>query len=143
MKMNWGKGLAIALTLFIGFITTLVIILISQDVDLVKEDYYKSEMEYQQEIDALKIGHEKEKFDVSQIDNQLLFQFDASNKVDSIQINLWRPNNEALDRSFSLLDSKQFLIPVSDLVKGNYTIRCQFWNGSETYVQEKSISIKA
>lgn len=143
MKMNWGKGLAIALTLFIGFITTLVIILISQDVDLVKEDYYKSEMEYQQEIDALKSGHEKEKFEVSQVDNQLLFQFDAANKVDSIQINLWRPNNEALDRSFSLFDSKQFLIPVSDLVKGNYTIRCQFWNEGETYVQEKSISIKA
>ena len=33
--MNWGKGITIALVLFIGFIVTLGVILMRQDVDLV------------------------------------------------------------------------------------------------------------
>ena len=71
-----------------------------------------------------------------------VFNFIDSSGVDSIKVNFWRPNNGALDRSFLLTDAKPFLIPISDLVKGNYTIRCQFWKDSETYVQEEAITIK-
>lgn len=140
--MNWGKWLIVVMTLFIAFIVTLVTILISQDVDLVNDNYYKSEQVYQLEIDALKSGLTKEQFLVSEVNNQLIFNFNDSSGVDSIQVNFWRPNNGALDRSFVLLDAKPFLIPISDLVKGNYTIRCQFWKDSKTYVQEEAITIK-
>ncbi len=140
--MNWGKWLIVVMTVFIAFIVTLVTILISQDVDLVNDNYYKSEQVYQLEIDALKNGLTKDKFEVSEVSNQLVFNFIDSSGVDSIKVNFWRPNNGALDRSFLLTDAKPFLIPISDLVKGNYTIRCQFWKDSETYVQEEAITIK-
>ena len=55
--MSWGKGIAIALTVFILFIATLVTIIIRQKVDLVSEDYYTQEINYQQEIDGINAGN--------------------------------------------------------------------------------------
>ncbi len=51
--MNWGKGIAIALTLFIGFIVVLVISIVSHTVDLETEDYYKKDIAYQDEITSM------------------------------------------------------------------------------------------
>ena len=50
--MNWGKGIAIALTLFIAFIVTLGVIMIKADANLVSEDYYIREVQYGSEIVA-------------------------------------------------------------------------------------------
>ena len=57
MKINWGTGIVIGMTLFIGFIMYMVITMMTDknyDHDLVTEAYYAKDLAYQQEIDAEK-----------------------------------------------------------------------------------------
>ena len=54
MKINWGTGIVIAFIAFISFIMYFVISMNTNskyDHDLVTEDYYKQELEFQNEID--------------------------------------------------------------------------------------------
>ena len=57
MKINWGTGIVLA---FIGFIAFIMYFVVSMstgdkyDHDLVVEDYYKAELEYQKDIDKEK-----------------------------------------------------------------------------------------
>ena len=54
MKINWGTGIVIAFIAFISFIMYFVInmnINKKYDHDLVTEDYYKKELEFQNDID--------------------------------------------------------------------------------------------
>jgi len=50
--MNWGKGIVIGMVTFMGFIIFLVVGLMMNRVDLESEDYYKREINYEQEITA-------------------------------------------------------------------------------------------
>jgi len=52
--MNWGKGITIVMVAFIGFIITLVTILMSNKIDLVSEDYYQKEIKFEDEIASAK-----------------------------------------------------------------------------------------
>ena len=54
MKLNWGTGIVIAFVGFISFIMYFVITMNTDkalDHDLVTEDYYKEELEFQNDID--------------------------------------------------------------------------------------------
>ena len=56
MKINWGTGIVIAFVLFISFILFFVIKASTQkkyNYDLVSEEYYKDELNYQTDIDKL------------------------------------------------------------------------------------------
>ena len=57
MKFNWGTGIVLAFIAFISFIMYFVISMNtdkSLDHDLVNEDYYKQELEFQNDIDKEK-----------------------------------------------------------------------------------------
>ncbi|WP_372975684.1 FixH family protein [Muriicola sp.] len=57
MKLNWGTGIVLAFVGFIGFILFFVVRMSLDDRsnhDLVTEDYYKKELVFQQDIDAMK-----------------------------------------------------------------------------------------
>tara|TARA_R110002072_G_scaffold74972_10_gene177134 strand:- start:2037 stop:2477 length:441 start_codon:yes stop_codon:yes gene_type:complete len=50
MKLNWGTGIAITLFLFAGLMTTMVYKATQQRFDLVSENYYEEELNYQEVI---------------------------------------------------------------------------------------------
>ena len=55
MKINWGKGIVIAIVLFISFIMYFVVTMTTDhryDHDLVTENYYQNELTYQEKINA-------------------------------------------------------------------------------------------
>ena len=56
-KFTWGHGIALALACFIGFILYLIFIfpIGKQTSDLVSDNYYQDELEYQKVIDAKKM----------------------------------------------------------------------------------------
>lgn len=51
MKWNWGTGIAITLILFVGLMGTMVYLATQQKFDLVSENYYEEELNYQDIID--------------------------------------------------------------------------------------------
>ena len=64
MKINWGTGIVLA---FIGFIAFIMYFVISMNInkdyqhDLVTDDYYKEELEYQNDIDKEENANNLEK----------------------------------------------------------------------------------
>lgn len=51
MKVNWGTGIAITLVLFVGLMSFMVYKTSQQRYDLVSENYYEEELQYQEIID--------------------------------------------------------------------------------------------
>ncbi|HRP52767.1 MAG TPA: FixH family protein [Fluviicola sp.] len=120
--MNWGKGLAIGMILFMTFILTMVFIMMRQDIDLVREDYYQHELEFNQQYDEQKTYIDApEKLKISVNSDTLFIQMPEGFDKDTFSLHLQRPNNELLDFKITLHAAQQVKLPVKSLSKGNYT----------------------
>ena len=92
--MNWGKGIIIAMALFMGFIITLVVTLMRQDVDLEIDDYYNKELAFNEQYNAQQNymdATEKITFNVTSVSLFVIFPKDLQTGAAKIQ--LQRPNN--------------------------------------------------
>jgi len=140
--MNWGRGITIAMIAFMTFILYMVFTLMSRNTDLECEDYYQKELNFEKEISALKNTNKlKEKVKVTLNDTYVIVQFPNLEDLDSIKVELYRPNNKKDDQVFSVQESKVVIIPKSKLKKGVYEINIQFQVKRELYMQKESIEI--
>ncbi|MEY3237311.1 MAG: hypothetical protein RI883_1412 [Bacteroidota bacterium] len=140
--MNWGKGIIIAMALFIGFITFLVISLVSHTIDLESEDYYTKEINYEQEITALENGNKlNDKIVVLSQKEFVVVQIPEKENLSKIQIIFIRPDNKKLDKSYLISGTKSYLIPKTELTKGTYNIEIRFENNKTTCLQKETIII--
>ena len=140
--MNWGKGIIIAMALFIGFITFLVISLVSHTIDLESEDYYTREINYEQEITAMENGNKlKRKIEMISQKEFVVVQIPEKENLSKIQVIFIRPDNKKLHKSFLVSGTKSYLIPKSELSKGTYNVEIRFENNSTTCLQKETIII--
>lgn len=146
MKWNWGKGIALAIAAFMGFILYFVIKVQSDstyDNELVADDYYKQEIEFQQEIDKKQnTANLKEKVTVETSQEGIQITFPQGLKPEEIKgkISLYRPSNQKLDfeRPISLSTS-HLLIPKNDLVDGRWDISIDWSYQDQEYLDESTI----
>ncbi|MDX1652555.1 MAG: FixH family protein [Brumimicrobium sp.] len=140
--MNWGKGIAIFLVLFIAFITSLAVILMKANADLVSEDYYKKEVAYGKEIDA----------EQNALNENLILKTDVSeggvflqilNTVETGQINvhLLRGNDPNQDIIVSTPGPSTF-IPKEKLSKGKYLLTVSWNKDNKDYQLKKEIWVE-
>ncbi len=57
--MNWGKSIVLVFIVFAGFIGAMIYQMCRQRIDLVRDDYYQSEIAYQQQINRLTNASQK------------------------------------------------------------------------------------
>lgn len=140
--MNWGKGIVIGMGLFIAFITFLVVNLVSQTVDLESEDYYKREINYEQEITALNNANQLEELVVVSTDNDyLVVQLPKEVEVANVEVRLIRPDDQKLDKTYAIRGTKSFLIDKSELKKGAYNIEIYYQSNSKPCMQKETVYI--
>ena len=140
--MNLGKVIIIAMALFIGFITFLVISLVSHTIDLESEDYYSREINYEQEITAMENGNKlKRKIEMISQKEFVVVQIPEKENLSKIQVIFIRPDNKKLDKSYLVSGTKSYLIPKTDLTKGTYNVEIRFINNSTTCLQKETIII--
>jgi nitrogen fixation protein FixH len=119
--MNWGKGIIIGMVLFMGFILTLVIILMRQNVDMVSDDYYKKELVFNETYDAQQnYENASGKIELQLSADSLFILFPDDLKQGSVLVELKRPNNQHQDAHFTVDASKKVMIPVKMLPKGSF-----------------------
>lgn len=142
--MNWGKGLTIAIIAFMSFILYMVITLMTKgNADLVSEDYYKKEIEYEKEITALKNSENAiEKVTIKNKGEFILFQFPTTKEIDNIEIHLLRPNNDKADLTFSEKDTKNVMIEKKKLEKGIYKATISYTSEGKLFLQKEELIIK-
>ena len=129
MKINWGTGIVISFILFIGFIMYMVITMMSGDKynhDLVTEEYYKKEINYQEEIDAEKNAQLlSENIEVKTSSKGVEIYFPKDLKFKEIKgiINFYRPSNKKLDFNIPIdLKSHSLIILNEKVVEGKWGI---------------------
>ena len=139
--MNWGKGIAIALALFIGFIIYLGVTLMSQDVNLETEDYYLREMAYDEEIKAIQNANNGKKIKVKYEDEQIVVVIPSDEDYEDVLIEFNRPNNEKMDKEFKMEGTKTMVISYDMLQKGKYNLTITYLSDGRPCLQKEEIYI--
>ena len=140
MKMNWGNGILIAFILFCSFIIAIVWKSFQYDVNLVSEQYYQEELEYQQRIDAIKNTKELDKeVVIEQVGEKLSIKL-PNNYLKEGNIHFYRPEDAKMDRTVPItaLESE---ITLALLTSGRYTAKLSWSDSNKTYFAEKDIYI--
>ncbi|MCF6297097.1 MAG: FixH family protein [Flavobacteriaceae bacterium] len=138
MKINWGTGLAIVMFLFIVFILSFVYKTFTNDKydhHLVSEEYYKDEINYQQEIDATSSAKKlNEPVTIKNTEKgiMIIFPSDLENKKIEGTIDFQRASNINLDLTIPIeLTNNKLLISKEKLVKGLYNVKID-WSVNNT-----------
>ncbi len=146
MKFNWGTGIVIA---FIGFISFIMYFVISMntnskyDHDLVTEDYYKQELEFQNDIDKEKNAQTlAENIEWKKTSDGVIIIFPKSLELNGItgKVFLYRPSNKQFDFEMDIsLSNHNLLIPDKSLLDGRWNIKVDWQFNGKSYLYKKEI----
>lgn len=146
MKINWGTGIVIAFISFIAFIMYFIISMNTNTKykhDLVTEEYYKEELDYQNEIDKLNNAKTlNQNISYKKTNEGLIIQFPKNFKPENItgKMFLYRPSSKQLDFETPLSLSKTYLlIPDKRLLDGRWNITIDWQYKGKNYLYKESI----
>ena len=138
--MNWGKWIAVSFVLFAIFIGVLVTVCVRQDINLVATDYYKQELDYQNQIDRNKNAQALlVKPQIKITNNVLQVSFKDFNHVKNGELKLFRPSNPASDVTFELKPTADTLqaFDLQNRQRGMYKAQLRWsMNNKEYYLEE-------
>lgn len=147
MKFNWATGIVTGMALFIGFILFLVYQMTTKkgfDHDLVTEEYYAKEIEYQREIDAEKNTQNlMQAIESKKVENGWELTFPPELQPSKIKgkLFLYRPSNEKLDKELPIhLSNARLLIPDKYLLAGRWNITMEWEYEGEWYMYKEEIT---
>ncbi len=139
MKINWGVKIIIAFVSFISFIMYMVVSMnINQkyDHDLVTENYYKKELQFQEEINKeLNYKNLAQVIEIVQTSRGLLLKFPSLFEPEHLtgKVFLYRPSDKQFDFETPIsLSNNYLLIPDNRLLDGRWNITID-WNYKGTY----------
>lgn len=139
--MNFGHKLTIGMLLFMSFIIFMVIKSFHQNFDLVTENYYKKELEYQNIINKKKNASEIAKeISIENSKLRLSVKFPESLKNVRGTARLFRPSDKNLDRQMDF-EGNNFTIEKKNLTKGKYILILDFTDGQKEFFIEKPVFI--
>lgn len=143
---NWGKGLAIAIVLFICSTLGIVAFLMSLDYQIVTQDYYEKAEQYQQHIDRVEHARAlSEPVEIRVLPNgrEIRVQFPAALRMENPAgtIQLYRPSDSALDRELTLnLDENGIQrIPAADLAPGKWSVKISWKADNKSYFKSENL----
>jgi hypothetical protein len=142
--MNWGKGITIVMIAFMGFIGSMVYWAFTKNADLIREDYYESELAY----DATK--KEKENYyaltdsiQIEKLENGVVFTFPKEvHNVKGGKIQFYRPDQKKYDREFELKIDEQHkqALAYDNFREGYYDIYITWKDADKNFRFESNLS---
>ena len=146
IKISWPTGIIIAIMAFVVFILSFVYrvtFMAEYDHHLVSEEYYKDELNYQQEIDKLNnAAILKENITLDKVDNGLLISFPS--KFDPSQISglisFKRLSNNKIDFQVPIkLQASKYLRSDNILVDGRWDVKIEWTVNNTTYLFKEKL----
>ncbi|MEN0048410.1 MAG: FixH family protein [Bacteroidota bacterium] len=144
MRFNFGTGIAIFYTIFAATMLYFVFKSTQYDHSLVREDYYKGDLEYQQHYD--KVYNTKmlagEIIVQHQVkERQLLLHFPEELNTVSGNATFFRPSNSGQDVAVELATDEQLrqIISTKDLQPGRWKVKLDWIANGKTYYKEVSL----
>ncbi|MEN8224412.1 MAG: FixH family protein [Bacteroidota bacterium] len=144
MKLNWGTGILIVIIIFLILIISFVIFSSTQKVNLVEEDYYPKELNFDSQIEKnsnTEALDEKINFIVK--DSMIIIGFPDFADETKIEgsIHVYRPSDYKEDLLYKIKpDTNGYqYIPTSGLLPGKYIVKVDWLYEGVNYFQEKVI----
>jgi hypothetical protein len=136
--MNWGKGIIIAMALFMGFILYMVVTFMRHNVDLESEDYYMKELKYDDEMIELKNGEAiKDSIFVSTSGGYLIVEYRVNFDIIKSTIYFFRPSDQKSDFQLNSNSEKKIIFPLEKLKQGKYTLNFHFETNEKSFLVKK------
>lgn len=139
--MNWGKAIVLTFVLFAGFIGGMVYWMHRERVDLVRDDYYQTEMVYQKQIDRMtNARHEKPMGMVYRAKTQQLAVTLPATLVKG-DIHFYRPADRQLDFTVRIptVHTGQQVVSTAKLARGYWRVQFTWSDGQHGYYTEEDI----
>ena len=147
MRINWGKGIVIAIVFFIGFIMYFVITMTTDNNynhDLVTEKYYEKELTYQDKIDATRNAQNlNEDISIEKTTKGLSIKIPEVFEKEKIEgkVFLYRPSDKRLDFEIPFsMTNDYLLVPEKNLLGGRWNITVEIKYKEKNYFFSKEIT---
>ena len=146
--MNWGWKIVLVYSAFVVMTLGMVFYFMGHKVDLVADDYYKQEIEYQDQIDKMA--------NAKSLKEPIAFKFSAAQRTVSVgfpiahlqqglkgNIHFYRPSDSDLDKQFAIKTNEggEQVISIGSLQKGLWKIKISWTAGNKAYYDEKVITL--
>jgi len=147
IKISWGTGIVILIGVFLGISISTGIYMMSQDVNLVADDYYDKEIKYQHQIDRIERTKKlNEENIIAYNGTTIIIKLPPKLKNKNVEgeIHFYRPSDASADLRIPLsIDSSGVqVIPVSALTKGLWTVKVDWLVHGNEYFNEKRLFLK-
>ncbi len=143
IQFHWGTGIALVFALFVFSLVFAVIKSTTIDNALVRDDYYKEDVHYQEKKDKIARTRQLgEAVGIKYLKEQgLLMLYFPRNMEPSGEIYLYRPSDASMDRRFLIeVDSSGIqLLPVHSLQAGYWTVKVDWTAHGQAYYMEEEI----
>lgn len=145
MKFSWGGRIVLLYGGFVALIITLVVGSMKQDFQLVADDYYQQEIQYQNVLNASK--NQSELSTPARIfanETTLTIEFPEEFKGQFVNgnVHFYSPINEEWDKIVPFTNVEERLeVPRDELVKTRYQIKLTWQADGKDYYQESDINL--
>ncbi|AQG78915.1 FixH family protein [Spirosoma montaniterrae] len=142
--MNWGKAITLTFIAFAGFIGTMVYWMCQQRVDLVRDDYYQSELAHQKHIDRVSNAARLTNLvNMTYLETEQQLAFALPTSLRRGTITFYRPADRQQDFRVSIPNaqttSRRTLVPTSKLARGHWRVQISWTDGQRDYYTENEV----
>jgi hypothetical protein len=144
LNISWGTKIA---ALYIGFvllIITMVFMSMNQKIDLVSNDYYQKELEFQTKINEMNNANSLSERITYTFEDGITIHFPSvfKDKIVQGEIYFFRPSDASSDYKIKIeLNDLKQVIDSENLSKGMYKMRISWSSGETDYFTEETIII--
>ena len=141
--MNWGTKIFLAFTFFACFIIFMVVRAFQEDFDLVAEDYYAQELNYQARIQQkANLQASDQRATVSQEDTSIMISFQGISSPKG-EIHFYHPSRKIFDRKYAIdSNAKVQVIDRKELVAGRYRVNITWESEGKAYFQQEELFVR-
>lgn len=128
-------------TLFIGYIGQFIYRSMQKDVELVSEDYYQQEIDFQDKIEMKKRSLEpNKKVSLFYSSKSLSIDF-GKQEVESYLLKFYNPTDKRLDKALENSKPKnKELVDLSNFASGSWRCTLYYTMNSQEYIKETTIN---
>lgn len=142
--MNWGKGITLVIIAFMTFIVSMVFRAFGRDADLVREDYYENEINFDNNKEStINYNQLAEKIEITKKPEGIIVHYPSVITKNTVgQINFYRPDNKKLDREFAIQPENlnEQNLAYSNFKEGYYDITIDWLSEKKSYRYQSNIS---
>ncbi len=145
-KISWGTGIAMLYTGFVLGILFLVTLSLNQRVDLVSEDYYALELDFQNKIDKTHRAQALStplQWKLTDTALEIKYPEGFSHQDLSGKVRFYCPSDNGKDIRFAIMPdaNNQQTIPLKKIQPGRYLLQFDWKNGETTYWNEGAVLV--